>query len=75
MRIPEFLNFIDGRRSVLDIRDAVSVERFDFSESLQAAGTWEGLELERSRIDADDLVRLMRLFERQGWISLSVRGR
>jgi hypothetical protein len=75
MRIPEFLNFIDGRRSLLDIRDAVSVERFDFSESLQAAGTWEGLELERSRIDADDLVRLMRLFERQGWISLSVRAR
>ncbi|MBI4469896.1 MAG: M28 family peptidase [Acidobacteria bacterium] len=70
MRIPEFLNFIDGKRDLLFIRDAVSVERFNFSEGLDQIGTWEGLDLAHSRIDAGQLIRLMTIFEKQGWLEL-----
>lgn len=70
MRIPEFLNFIDGNRDLLFIRDAVSVERFHFSEGLDQVGTWEGLDLTHSQIDAGELIRLMRIFEKQGWLEL-----
>ena len=49
IRIPEMLNFVDGRRSVLDIRDRVSSEYFDWDQGNEEAGQSEDISLEYRR--------------------------
>lgn len=70
IRIPELLNFVDGRRSVLEIRDRVSSEYFDWNETDGPIGHSEDISLEYRRIPVDDVLRLMRLLESQGLLSL-----
>ncbi len=73
IRIPELLNFMDGKRSLLDIRDALSAEAFDFGLDAQGVGRVEDFSLDSRRIPMSDLLRLVQILERYGLVALERR--
>ena len=70
IRIPEMLNLLDGHRSLLDVRDALSAEDFDFMRPTFGVGSPRDLSLEYRRIDMDDILHLARIMERCGMLAL-----
>jgi aminopeptidase YwaD len=73
IRVPEMLNFVDGRRTLLDIRDRVSSEFFDWSVGDDYAGHYEDMSLAARRIGIDSVLELMRLLEKGELIVLEER--
>ena len=73
IRIPELLNFMDGERSLLDIRDALSAEAFDFGLDAHGVGRVEDVSLDSRRIEMSDVLRLVRILERHGLVALERR--
>lgn len=73
MRIPAMLNYMDGVRSLLDIRDRVSAEYFDFLEGSEYAGHHEDVSLDYRRIPIEDVVRLMDVLKVGGLITIEER--
>jgi aminopeptidase YwaD len=73
MRIPAMLNYMDGVRSLLDIRDRVSAEYFDFLEGSEYAGHHEDMSLDYRRIPIEDVVRLMEVLKAGGLITIEER--
>ncbi len=74
IRIPELLNFMDGKRSLLDIRDALSAEAFDFGLDAHGVGRVEDFSLDSRRIPMSDVLRLVRILERHGLVAVERRS-
>jgi len=70
MKIYELLNFIDGKKSLLEIRDRVSIEEFGVRAFSDYAGSYEIFSLDYARIDMEQLTAFMRIFEKTGLVSL-----
>jgi hypothetical protein len=68
MRIPALLSYMDGRRSVLEIRDRVASEYFDFLEGSEYAGRHEDLSLEYRRIPIEGVLELLAILEKGGLV-------
>jgi aminopeptidase YwaD len=69
IRIPEILNFVDGRNSLLEIRDFIAVEYFGFMTSSEYVGHPEDLSREYRRLAIDDLLKLMMIFKKAGLVA------
>jgi len=70
MKIYEILNFIDGKRSLLEIRDRVSCEEFGIIAFEKYAGSYENLSLGYATIDMEKLINFMRIMEKTGLVRL-----
>lgn len=70
IRIPELLNFMDGERSLLEIRDALAAETFDFGLDVQGVGTRLDRSLDARRIAMADVLKLTEIFERCGMVRM-----
>ena len=68
IRIPEILNFVDGRNSLLDIRDAVASEYFGFMTASDYVGHPEDLGKEYRTLELKDLMRLMGIYKKFGLV-------
>ena len=68
MRIPALLNHMDGRRSLLEIRDRVASEYFDFLEGSDSAGRHEDISLEYRRIPIEGVIDLLTILEKRGLV-------
>ncbi len=68
IRIPEILNFIDGRNSLLEIRDAVSSEYFGFMTSSGYVGHSENISSAYRLLKTEDLLQLMGIFKKAGLV-------
>ena len=68
MRIPALLNHMDGRRSLLEIRDRVASEYFDFLEGSEFAGRHEDISLEYRRIPIQGVLDLVAILKKAGLV-------
>jgi hypothetical protein len=68
MRIPAFLSYMDGRRSMLEIRDRVASEYFDFLEGSESAGRHEDISLEYRRIPIEGVLELLAILKKGGLV-------
>ncbi len=68
MRIPEFLNFADGSRNLLEITQAVAAETFDWRVSTSGAGTVDELNTAYRPPDADEVFRLFTILRKAGLV-------
>jgi hypothetical protein len=68
MRIPALLSYMDGRRSVLEIRDRVASEYFDFLEGSEYAGHHEDISLEYRRIPIEGVLELLAILKKGGLV-------
>jgi hypothetical protein len=64
MRIPALLSYMDGRRSLLEIRDRVASEYFDFLEGSESAGRHEDTSLEYRRIPIEGVLELLAILKK-----------
>jgi len=69
IRIPEILNFVDGKNNLLEIRDAVASEYFGFMTSSDYVGHPEDLSREYRNLDLSDFLRIMNIFRKGGLIA------
>jgi hypothetical protein len=68
MRIPALLNHMDGQRSLLEVRDRVASEYFDFLEGNEYAGRHEDISLEYRRIPIEGVLELLTILKKGGLV-------
>jgi hypothetical protein len=68
IRIPEILNFVDGRNTLLDIREFASSEYFGFMTASEYVGHPEDLSEEYRTLALSDLLRLIAVFKKGGLV-------
>jgi len=69
IRIPEILNFADGRNSILEIRDAVASEYFGFMTASDYVGHPEDIGKGYRTLEIEDVRRLMDIFKKYGLVT------
>ncbi len=69
IRIPEILNFVDGKNNLLEIRNAVASEYFGFMTSSDYVGHPEDLSREYRNLDLGDFLRIMNIFRKGGLVA------
>jgi len=69
IRIPEILNFVDGRNNCLEIRNAVSSEYFGFMTGGQDVGHHEDIGREYRDLSIQDVMRLMEIFKKANMLT------
>jgi len=68
MRIPELLNFVDGRRNLWDIAQSTATEALDWDYSFRPIGAVDEFSTEYGPIDPNDVLRLFTDFRKAGLI-------
>jgi hypothetical protein len=66
LRIPEFLNFVDGHHNLWEITQAVAVESFDWDASFSPTGAVDQLNTNYRTPDPADVQRLFTIFRKAG---------
>jgi hypothetical protein len=68
LRIPEFLNFVDGRRNLWEITQSVAVETFDWDASFSPIGAVDQLNTNYRALDSADVRRLFTILRNAGLV-------